>query len=215
MDIFDETDPDRVDQGGSGGPSLSEAWRRCCARLRAEVGDDIFNSWFGRLALVSVGSGQARLSVPTRFLKSWIDTHYVGHISAALNAEFGPVVQILIFVRCSAPLEPLAKTPPTLCVAPARAAPRASEPGGDRGQAERRATGRTPAPSFGDALTGSPLDRRLTFATFQVGRSNELAFHAAKRLAERDKGGTLGFCPLYVHSAVGLGKTHLLQAVAH
>jgi chromosomal replication initiator protein len=215
MDMFDEPDPDRADQRGSGGPSLGEAWRRCCARLRAEVGDDIFNSWFGRLALVSVGAGQARLSVPTRFLKSWIDTHYVGHISAALNAEFGPVVQILIFVRCSAPLEPTAKNP-VECAAPARTAPRPPEPAGDRAPAERRATSRTSAsPTLGDALTGSPLDRRLTFATFQIGRSNELAFHAAKRVADHGKGGTPGFCPLYVHSAVGLGKTHLLQAVAH
>jgi chromosomal replication initiator protein len=55
----------------------------------------------------------------------------------------------------------------------------------------------------------------LTFATFQLGRSNELAFHAAKRMGDHSKGGTPGFCPLYVHSAVGLGKTHLLQAVAH
>ncbi len=215
MDIFDETDPDRVDQGGFGGPPLNEAWRRCCARLRAELGDDVFNSWFGRLALVSVGSGQARLSVPTKFLKSWIDTHYVGHISAALNAEFGPVVQILIFVRCSAPLEP-AKNPPAEYAAPAKATPKAPEPGGDRGPAERRPTSRTSAaPTFGDALTGSPLDKRLTFATFQVGRSNELAFHAAKRMADHNRGGTPAFCPLYVHSAVGLGKTHLLQGVAH
>jgi len=87
MDVFDETDADRLDQHGFGGPSLSEAWRRCCARLRAEVGDDIFNSWFGRLALESIGAGQARLSVPTRFLKSWIDMHYVGQISVALDAE--------------------------------------------------------------------------------------------------------------------------------
>jgi chromosomal replication initiator protein len=215
MEIFDETDRDRVDQGGFGGPPLNEAWRRCCARLRAEVGDDIFNSWFGRLALVSVGSGQARLSVPTRFLKSWIDTHYAGHISAALNAEFGPMAQILIFVRCSAPLEPV-KNPPIDFAASARAASKSPELGGDRAPAERRATSRTSAPlSFGDALTGSPLDRRLTFATFQVGRSNELAFHAARRVADHNKGGTPGFCPLYVHSAVGLGKTHLLQGVAH
>jgi chromosomal replication initiator protein len=215
MDIFDETDPDRVDQGGFGGPPLNEAWRRCCARLRAELGDDVFNSWFGRLALVSVGSGQARLSVPTKFLKSWIDTHYVGHISVALNAEFGPVVQILIFVRCSAPLEP-AKNPPTECVPSAKAAPKSPEPGGDRGPAERRPASRpSAAPTFGDALTGSPLDKRLTFSTFQVGRSNELAFHAAKRVADHNRGGTPAFCPLYVHSAVGLGKTHLLQGVAH
>jgi chromosomal replication initiator protein len=64
-------------------------------------------------------------------------------------------------------------------------------------------------------LTGSPLDRRLTFATFQVGRSNELAFNAVQRVANRNRGGTSAFCPLYLHSAVGLGKTHLLQAVAH
>jgi chromosomal replication initiator protein len=64
-------------------------------------------------------------------------------------------------------------------------------------------------------LTGSPLDRRLTFATFQVGRSNQLAFSAAQRVADPNNSGTPAFCPLYVHSAVGLGKTHLLQAVAH
>ena len=215
MDIFDESDPDRVDQGGFGGPPLNEAWRRCCARLRAEVGDDIFNSWFGRLALVSVGSGQARLSVPTRFLKSWIDAHYVGRISAALNAEFGPVAQILIFVRCSAPLEPV-KNPQIDFAAPAKAPPKSSEFGGERGPAERRATNRASAsPVLGDTLTGSPLDRRLTFATFQIGRSNELAYHAAKRVADHNRAGTPAICPLYVHSAVGLGKTHLLQGVAH
>ena len=222
MDRYEEHDLDRVDHSGSGGPPLDEAWRRCCARLRAEVGDDIFNSWFGRLALVSVGAGQARLSVPTRFLKSWIDTHYVGHISTALNAEFGPTAQILIFVRCSStPVEPPAKAAPGDWAISVKAGPKAPEPTpGERSPAERRAAAaaasRTPsAPTLGDALTGSPLDRRLTFATFQVGRSNELAFHAAKRMAAHNSDATPAFCPLYVHSAVGLGKTHLLQAVAH
>ena len=72
MDMYDEPNPDRFDAGGFGGPPLGEAWRRCCDRLRAEVGDAVFNSWFGSLTLEAVGSGQARLSVPTRFLKSWI-----------------------------------------------------------------------------------------------------------------------------------------------
>jgi chromosomal replication initiator protein len=216
MDMYDEPDPDRVDQGKSGGPPLNEAWRRCCARLRAEVGEDIFNSWFGRLALVSVGSGQARLSVPTRFLKSWIDTHYLGRISAVLSAEVGQVAQILVFVRCSPPVEPSANNMPAERASSAKAAAKSPEPSGDRASADRRAISRTPAgPALGDALTGSPLDRRLTFATFQVGRSNELAFHAAQRVADHSRSGTPAFCPLYVHSAVGLGKTHLLQAVAH
>jgi chromosomal replication initiator protein len=214
MDMYDEPNSDLIDQGAPGVPPLAEAWRRCCARLRAEVGDDVFNSWFGRLTLESVASGQARLSVPTRFLKSWIDTHYVGQLAAALNAEVGPVAQILIFVRCSAPLAAPTKGAPMECAAPAKTSAPSPDPSGPPGG--RRAPSRTPAsPTAGDALTGSPLDRRLTFATFQVGRSNQLAFSAVQRVADPNNSGTPAFCPLYVHSAVGLGKTHLLQAVAH
>ncbi len=62
---------------------------------------------------------------------------------------------------------------------------------------------------------GSPLDRRLTFLTFQIGRSNQLAYTVARKVAENAAGSPPAFRPLYVHSAVGLGKTHLLQAVAH
>jgi chromosomal replication initiator protein len=213
MDMYDEPNPDRFDHGGSGGPPFGEAWRRCCDRLRAEVGDAVFNSWFGSLTLESVGSGQARLSVPTRFLKSWIVTHYAGHVASALNAEVGPVGQILISVRSSASLAPLIKSPPPDCALPDKIASKPLESPVERVASDRRPPNRTPA--AGDALTGSPLDRRLTFATFQVGRSNELAFNAVQRVANPSRSGTPAFCPLYLHSAVGLGKTHLLQAVAH
>ncbi len=216
MDMYDEPNPDRFDHGGSSGPPFCEAWRRCCERLRAEVGDAVFNSWFGSLTLESVGSGQARLSVPTRFLKSWIVTHYAGHVASALNAEVGPVGQILISVRSSAPLASLTKSPPPECASSAKTVAKPLELSLDRAVADRRPPSRTPgASTVGDALTGSPLDRRLTFVTFQVGRSNELAFNAVQRVANPNRGGTPAFCPLYVHSAVGLGKTHLLQAVAH
>jgi chromosomal replication initiator protein len=217
MDMYDKPNPDRFDHSGSGGPPFGEAWRRCCDRLRAEVGDAVFNSWFGSLTLESVGSGQARLSVPTRFLKSWIVTHYAGHVASALNAEVGPVGQILISVRSSAGLAPLTGGPLPDCASPVKAAPKPPPVFSvDRAAAARRTPNRTPTASVvGDALTGSPLDRRLTFATFQVGRSNELAFNAVQRVANPQRGGTPAFCPLYLHSAVGLGKTHLLQAVAH
>ena len=68
---------------------------------------------------------------------------------------------------------------------------------------------------YGEALASSPLDRRLTFASFLVGRSNQLAYSAAQRVVEDRAGQAPAFSPLYVHSAVGLGKTHLLQATAH
>jgi chromosomal replication initiator protein len=189
-------------------PPLAAAWRRCCERLRAELGEDIFNSWFGRLELEAISGGQARLSVPTRFLKSWIDTHYVGHLTTALTvAELGPIARIIVNVRSST--RPETMTNATPCAQPQKAASGADD---RSASSAHRAVTRPPAsPSSVEPLVGSPLDRRLTFATFQVGRSNQLAFSAAQRSAGR----TSAFCPLYVHSAVGLGKTHLLQAVAH
>ena len=180
--------------------------------MRAELGEDIFNSWFGRLELESLAGGQARLSVPTRFLKSWIDTHYVGHLTTALTvAELGPIARIIVNVRSST--RPETMTNATPCAQPQKAASGADD---RSASSAHRAVTRPPAsPSSVEPLVGSPLDRRLTFATFQVGRSNQLAFSAAQRVAERSAGRTSAFCPLYVHSAVGLGKTHLLQAVAH
>ncbi len=67
--------------------------------------------------------------------------------------------------------------------------------------------------SVHEALGGSPLDPRLTFETFIVGRSNTLAHAAAKQVATSRRGEPLMFNPLYIHAAVGLGKTHLLQAI--
>ncbi|RBP00793.1 chromosomal replication initiator protein [Roseiarcus fermentans] len=197
------------------GQRLAQSWLRCCERLRAELGDDIFNSWFGRIELEAVAGGHARLSVPTRFLKSWIDTHYLGHITAALAAEFGALARILVVVRSSARGEPQLAAA-AVCPLPGAAKPRAVSPAGpERAPAARRASSHPAPGAFADALVGSPLDRRLTFSTFQVGRSNQLAFTAAQRVAESLGGRASAFCPLFIHSAVGLGKTHLLQAVAH
>src|SRR5271166_3916400 len=216
MDNYHEPNSNASGSGGQSVPPTAAGWRRCCERLRAELGEDVFNSWFGRLELESLAGGQARLSVPTRFLKSWIDTHYVGHITTALTAAgLGPIVRIFVSVRSSARQDPTTNPPP--CAAGPFKGQAEALSGQDRSApAGRRAPTRAPAlPSSGEPLVGSPLDRRLTFATFQLGRSNRLAFSAAHSLAEHSGGGSAAFCPLYVHSAVGLGKTHLLQAVAH
>jgi chromosomal replication initiator protein len=216
IDMYAESNANPIGLGDMGVPSLAQSWRRCCERLRAELGEDVFNSWFGRIELEEVGGGQARLSVPTRFLKSWIDTHYLGHIGGALGSEVGSLARIVVSVRSSMRPEP--KTRPDH-VAPATSSKVIRESAGERersAQASQRAVTRPASPSGNESFVGSPLDRRLTFATFQVGRSNQLAFSAAQRAAEhRASGRASSFCPLYVHSTVGLGKTHLLQAVAH
>ena len=70
-------------------------------------------------------------------------------------------------------------------------------------------------PPEAEALTGSPLDRRLIFSNFLVGGSNQLAHSEAQRIARAGPEDPLLYNPLYFHASVGLGKTHLLQAVAH
>ena len=195
---------------------IDESWRRCCRRLRAELGENVFTSWFGCLKLDSIETGRALFSVPTRFLKSWIEAHYSDRILAALEAEIGGVVSVAIGLRSSMGAS---AAPPAAKLAPSQ--PKAIDPA--RQPTARFAAGATSrggglreeAGMYNEALASSPLDRRLTFASFLVGRANQLAYSAAQRVAEDRAGQTPAFSPLYVHSAVGLGKTHLLQATAH
>ena len=193
-----------------------ESWRRCCRRLRAELGENVFTSWFGRLKLDAIEDGHAHFSVPTRFLKSWIEAHYSDRILAALEAEIGGVASVVIGLRSSmgASVAPAAAAiPPNQpkAIDPARqTAARIASASAPRGGALREE-----AAAYGETLASSPLDRRLTFASFLVGRSNQLAYSAAQRVVEDRAGQAPAFSPLYVHSAVGLGKTHLLQATAH
>src|SRR5947209_19955416 len=78
-----------------------EAWARTCRRLRTELGEAVYNSWFARLELVRIDSGVAYLSVPTKFLKSWIQAHYMDRIRTILSGEFGLVERLSVEVRSS------------------------------------------------------------------------------------------------------------------
>ena len=201
----------------------AESWSRTCRRLRAELGEDIYNSWFGRLELDAMRDGVAHLTVPTRFLKSWIQSHYNDKILSTLSSELADVRSLSISVRSSmraAPPRPVviehgaasAHADHAPSVQPLR---QFREEPLVRFDAGARQLSAMPASAEGDAISGSPLDRRLTFASFLVGRSNQFAHAAAQRVATAPAGETSLYNPLYIHASVGLGKTHLLQAAAH
>jgi len=196
-----------------------ERWTRVKGRLRAEVGEDIFSSWFARMELEGVDSDTVRLSVPTRFLKSWIQSHYAERVLACWQGEEPLVRRIDLSVR-SAGVRPAAmaiRAAGAVAAVTVRAEPSAGPIAinGHSGPVGAGPIGMPATSSAGqDAVGGSPLDPRLTFETFVVGRANSLAHAAAKQVAAARRGDTVMFNPLYVHAAVGLGKTHLLQAIA-
>ena len=184
-----------------------ERWRKVKERLRAELGEDVFSSWFARMELEAVDKGAVRLSVPTRFLRNWIQAHYSERVLSNWQSEDSIITRLELSVR-SAAIRPLAPKPKPAQVQPPA---RQQHDGAAYNGAEMRAS--VPFMTVHEALGGSPLDQRLTFETFIVGRSNTLAHAAAKQVATSRRGDPLMFNPLYVHAGVGLGKTHLLQAV--
>jgi chromosomal replication initiator protein len=206
----------REQHGTQDGASQSiddrETWSRVKRRLRAELGEDVFTSWFARLELDLVVEGCAQLTVPTRFLKSWIEAHYADRVLATYRSEVADIERISIGVRGSLPREPTAKRVAEF--------PRREEPAEETGRsAPQDRGGAAAAPPIREEraesdLGGAPLDPRLTFEHFIVGRSNALAHAAADRVARHQAGQAL-YNPLYLHAGVGLGKTHLLHAIGH
>ena len=196
------------DDNAAPGLQLSgqERWARVKKRLRTEVGDDIFSSWFARMDLEGIEEDAVRFSVPTRFLKSWIQAHYIERVLACWQAEQFSVRRVELLVRSAVLRTSQGKSKPE----------QAPEPGREVREGAKDAPRAVTAPvaSAHEALGGSPLDPRLTFETFAVGHANTLAHAAAKQVAASRRRDPVMFNPLYVHAGVGLGKTHLLQAVA-
>src|SRR5712672_1874157 len=184
-----------------------DRWSRVKGRLRSTVGEDVYSSWFARMDLESVQQESVHLSVPTRFLKSWIQAHYAERVLTCWQAEMPEVHRIDLTVRTA-----------MRCATPAKEVPapletRRVERADGRPAPELRSTATAPVSANHDALGGSPLDLRLAFDTFMVGRSNTLAHAAAKQVALGRRGEPVMFNPFYVHAGVGLGKTHLLQSI--
>lgn len=219
------------------GPTVAakdvQKWERIQAQLKAKLGEEAYASWFGRCRLESVSKSQLTLSVPTTFLKSWIRTHYQKILLELWQDQLEDLLRIDVVVRSAvraantenggiarpAPavqqtIETSAHNPPVL------------PPFGNTAPVPGR-TLREGAASFGAAssdrttgaaeprntFAGSPLDPNYTFATLVEGASNRMACAAARSVAEAD-GAALRFNPLFIHANVGLGKTHLLQAIA-
>ena len=129
-----------------------ERWKRVKERLRAEVGDDVFSSWFARMELEGTSGDTVRFSVPTKFLKSWIQSHYAERVLACWQAEDSIICKIDLSVRSAVIRQ--AATPPAQPQSACQTKP-SSEVGNGRGAI-------APILAAHEALGGSPLDPPLT-----------------------------------------------------
>jgi len=169
--------------------SLSVQWTRIRGRLRAEYGEAAYRSWLKPLTLRGCVDGRVKLSAPTRFMRDWVESQYGDRLARLWKAEVEEIEGIDIILDSGAPAVVSAETEARVA-APAVVTSAAGGSGND---------------------VGAPLDPRFTFSNFIVGKPNELAFAAARRVAEAD---AVPFNPLFLYGGVGLGKTHLMHAIA-
>ncbi len=166
---------------------MAEQWGRVRARLQAEVGDVEYRTWLKQVAFNGMNGDEVTVVLPTRFLRDWVNKEYGELITAFWQAE-NPAIRRVEF-RTQA--------------AARAAAPNLAEP------ASAPIPLNVPAPR---AEQAAALDQRFTFETFVVGKPNEFAYACARRVAEAPA--TAGFNPLFLYGGVGLGKTHLMHAIA-
>ena len=173
---------------------MDRAWKNVRSSIQKELGANIFNNWIVTLDYKNFVSGKITFGVPSSFIANWIETNYGELIIDLFNKE-GLAADTLVFVhRGNKQLEE-----------------------GFKDSQNKNASGRLDFPASGSfvspdiQLPSSPLDKRFTFDRFVVGKPNELAHAAARRVAE---GGPVTFNPLFLYGGVGLGKTHLMHAIA-
>ena len=170
---------------GTSLPAETTLWNRCIRDLQAELPEQQFNTWIRPLQAVE-DDGRLRLLAPNRFVVDWLQEHYMQRILEIIDGS-GSNTELVVEVGS-----------------------RQGSPGPEALSA--RAAPGIPAADRGAALVASRLNPSFTFKNFVEGKSNQLARAAASQVSENP--GT-SYNPLFIYGGVGLGKTHLMQAVGN
>ncbi|MDB3884835.1 chromosomal replication initiator protein DnaA [Porticoccaceae bacterium] len=189
----------------------SLAWSQCQNQLRSELPEQQFNTWIRPLIAQQGLEDEVQLLAPNRFIEDWVKNKFLGRIEELLVQLGGQDVNVAIAVTQSSNngLNSVAETrasngldsdPEAGWVAPTVVK---QEPL-DRGLAVIK--------SAAESSLKTNLNKNFTFDSFVEGKSNQLAFAAARQVAENPGG---SYNPLFIYGGVGLGKTHLMHAVGH
>jgi chromosomal replication initiator protein len=172
-------------------------WSEVAGRLRGALNDTTYATWFGEAQGLELSGGELVLAVPNDFTRDWIEGHFLGLIGAAIRDVTGEERPVALRVRDGGPGADGAGPD---------AAPR-PEPGPD-GAVPAELPKLRPAPARPES---GGFNTKYTFDSFVIGSSNRFAHAAALAVAEAP---AQAYNPLFIYGGTGLGKTHLLQAVA-
>jgi chromosomal replication initiator protein len=164
---------------------LDSLWSQISSALRAELGDGVFDRWFSTLRLAGADDAAVTVGIPNSIYQVWIESNYGPQLQAALMAVFGGRRRVSFQVENGNPVETASAV-------------------------EAEAPSDTPEPAAVAGARG--LNPHYIFETFVVGANSEFA-HAASLAVAKSPART--YNPLFIHGGVGLGKTHLLQAIGH
>ncbi len=222
------TEPALQDVGmGQSQPAemMDAAWKEVMDALQSELSGPTFQNYLRHVRPLRLTSDRLTLSAPSDFVKDWLMRRFARRMEETLEQFLGRPV-ILAFQIVSADETPAPVDAAPVALAPPLSAPEIEVPAPQIAQPETQPVQRTaPAtkrPRKEDAADdkffefedfSSPLNKKYTFDNFIVGRSNYVSHAAAWAVANAPAKGQ--YNPLFFYGGVGLGKTHLMQAIGH
>lgn len=168
--------------------NLTETWNDFLKEIKSNVTQMTFNTWFLPIKPLEINNGSLKVQLPSQFFWEWIDEHYKNLISKSIHTVLGEQVSLTYVISEEAEISQPVQEKPRQLVETIKSSQQ--------------------KPEF-----STFLNPRYTFDNFIKGENNQLARAAATAISE-NPGGT-SFNPLFIYGGVGLGKTHLMQAIGN
>lgn len=172
-----------------------EIWQHIQHQLKEEYGEATFKSWLSKIEFVSADSGTLTILTPTKFIREWVTAHYLESIKIFWHQIDSSITDVEVKIANSG----------------ANIVSSASVNSANLNIYEEKKIAET-ANFYQNYDLASVLDQRFVFDNFIVGAPNEFAYAAARSVSESKAKSKTN--PLFLYGGVGLGKTHLMHAIA-
>ncbi len=208
-DTIQQEAPDNLQVTPTHGRSFAEkVWSACLGLIQENINTLAFKTWFLPIRPLSFSGSELTIEVPSQFFYEWIEENYSVHVKQALRQVIGPEAKLMYSIV----MDKSQGQPVTIELPHQNDAAPAERTGRPEGAGEKVSSGRERFET-GRARFESNLNPKYTFSTLIRGDCNSLAFAASKSIAQNP--GQNAFNPLVIYGGVGLGKTHMMQAIGN